>query len=80
MRPIHRILSFLAPLVAFASPAAADQFLQARCAHPRHHGEWHGPRRAEPRSQQALRDADQHNRHHRGHVARVLMVARDGDE
>jgi hypothetical protein len=72
MRTIHGVFAFVVAL-ALASPAAADQFLQARCSHDG----WHGPRRAEPRTQQALRDADQHNRRHRGHGARVLVVARE---
>jgi hypothetical protein len=72
-----RIIVATLALAFVATPALADEFVQARCAHPGHHAEWHGPRRSEPRSQQALRDADQHNRRHRGHVARVLVVARD---
>ena len=76
MRIIHGVLAVVVALV-LASPAAADEFVQARCSHPGHHDGWHGPRRSDSRSQQALRDADQHNRHHRGHAARVLVVARE---
>jgi hypothetical protein len=50
-------------------PAWADMFMQARC--PQHRVEWRGPKRS---SHAAFRDADAHNRAHRGHDARVVMV------
>lgn len=65
-------LAFLLLLVASlvgARPAFADAFMQARCSH--HRVEWRGPKRSSPA---AFRDADAHNRAHRGHDARVVMV------
>lgn len=56
-------------LVFSATPAFADAFMQARCAH--HRVEWRGPKRS---GAHAFRDADAHNRAHRGHDARVVMV------
>jgi hypothetical protein len=67
----------IAALALVSTGAAADEFFQARCQHPNHHAEWHGPRRDESRSRLAMRDAAEHNRHHRGHGARV---AHDDDQ
>ncbi len=61
-------LALLLPL-ASSSTALADVFMQARC--PQHRVEWRGPKRS---SHAAFRDADAHNRAHRGHDARVVMV------
>jgi len=68
-----RILIVLAISLVSAT-AAADTFMQARCE--QHASVWHGPKRA-ARSQRAFRDADAHNRSHRGHDARVLVVAHE---
>jgi hypothetical protein len=73
MRVVIRAAVLFA-IALLTSRAAADQFLQARCEHPQHRAQWHGPRRS---SRQAFRDADEHNRRHRGHLARVLVVARE---
>ena len=67
-----RTLLILAVVLAsglIAAPAWADMFMQARC--PQHRVEWRGPRRS---SHRAFADADAHNRAHRGHDARVVMV------
>jgi hypothetical protein len=58
-------------------PASAEQFVQARCEHRDHLRQWRGPRHSDAGTQQAFRDADEHNRHHRGHLARVLVVAHE---
>jgi hypothetical protein len=70
--------SIIAALAVFAlilsslvsgTSAFADVFMQARC--PQHRVEWRGPKRS---GHNAFRDADAHNRAHRGHEARVVMV------
>jgi hypothetical protein len=61
-------------LLLSSTAAFADEFAQARCDHPNHHGEWRGPRRTGSDSSQVFRDADEHNRRHHGHEARVLIV------
>jgi hypothetical protein len=64
-----RTLLILALALLGSTPAFADVFMQARC--PQHRVEWRGPRRS---SHVAFRDADAHNKAHRGHEARVVMV------
>ena len=63
------IVAFVVASLLGAAPAFADAFMQARCS--QHRVEWHGPKRS---SHAAFRDADAHNRAHRGHDARVVMV------
>jgi hypothetical protein len=62
-------------LLLSSSAAFAEEFVQARCNHPNHHGEWRGPRRSGTDASQVFRDADEHNRRHHGHEAQVLLVA-----
>ena len=57
-------------------PAFAEAFTQAHCQNPAHHHEWKGPKRS-ARLRLAFKDADEHNRLHRGHTARVLVVERE---
>jgi hypothetical protein len=71
-----RLLVF-ALLVCGPARAFAESFTQARCQNPEHHHEWRGPRRSDNRLRLAFRDADEHNRLHRGHSARVLLVERE---
>jgi hypothetical protein len=77
---ISHFVSFVRAAVFFvlslsAGVVHAEEFLQARC--DQHRTAWRGPRRSESHSDRALRDADLHNRRHRGHDARVMVVARE---
>lgn len=74
MEGLKRILVIL--LCLAPAPAMAEAFTQARCQNPEHHHEWHGPKRS-GRVRLAFKDADEHNRLHRGHSARVLVVERE---
>jgi len=76
MSNLVRMLLVVVALLASAR-AFADEFVQARCHHKTHHGEWRGPRRLNEASYRAFKDADAHNRHHRGHSAQVLLFARE---
>jgi hypothetical protein len=70
-------MGLVAALLLASGSAFADAFVQARCHHRTHHGEWRGPRRLNEESYRAFKDADAHNRDHRGHEARVLLYARE---
>jgi len=75
MKSVARFLVVMSLLLS-STAAFAEEFVQARCDHPGHHGELRGPRRTGSDASEVWRDADEHNRRHHGHEARVLLVGR----